>query len=465
MGAVNIQNLLASGESQHVEFKSAFGKEAIISLSAFANASGGKVVVGVDDSGKPTGLAIGSESAQRYLNEIKNATYPQVIPHVEAFEIDGKPVLVFTIHEYPIKPVSCKNRYYKRVKNSNHLLSLEEIVDLQQQSLNISFDAYPLQESLDSLDWPLMETFMEQVGASGRVHFGDDLLTNLTKLKLIQNGRPTLAAMLMFGNHGYSLHLGRFKAADTIIDDLVLKTPLMSALDEAMVFIKKHIALSYSFDGGLRRKERWQYPLEVLRELLLNAVVHRDYKNTSDVVIKIFDDHILFTNPGRIYGGLTIEDLKRDDYVSSIRNKLLAEAFYLTGEIEKYGTGFVRIRQQLRDNPEIGLDISEMGEFFRVDVRTIGPDGPNDLKKDFRNRENDLKNDLKNRYGLTDNQAGILRVVLQNGFVTQRQLSERIGITPKNIRNNMEKLKSKGLIERIGSRKGGRWMVKQLPGL
>ncbi|MFH2124046.1 MAG: ATP-binding protein [Pseudomonadota bacterium] len=82
-----------------------------------------------------------------------------------------------------------------------------------------------------------------------------------------------------------------------------------------------------------RRKERWQYPLEALRELLLNCIVHRDYKNFSDIVIKIFDNRIVFTNPGRLYGKLRLEDLERDDYVSSIRNRLLAEAFYLTGDI------------------------------------------------------------------------------------------------------------------------------------
>lgn len=170
-----------------------------------------------------------------------------------------------------------------------------------------------------------MAKFIENAASAGRVHLQDDLLTNLTKLKIIQNGKPTLAAMLLFGNHGYSIHIGRFKAADTIIDDLLIKDPLLKALDEAEIFIKKHINLSYAFDGSLQRKERWQYPLESIRELLLNAVVHRDYKNSSDIVIKIFDDRILFTNPGRIYGNLTIEDLKRDDYVSSIRNKLLAE--------------------------------------------------------------------------------------------------------------------------------------------
>jgi len=64
--------------------------------------------------------------------------------------------------------------------------------------------------------------------------------------------------MLLFGNHGYSIHLGRFKSPDTIIDDLLLKEPLPVAIEEAMIFIKKHINLSFDFDGSLKRKEIWQ---------------------------------------------------------------------------------------------------------------------------------------------------------------------------------------------------------------
>ena len=78
-----------------------------------------------------------------------------------------------------------------------------------------------------------------------------------------------------------------------------------------------------------------------------------------------------------------------------------------------------------------------------------------DLKKDLK----DLKNDLINRYGLSSNQADILQAVLQNRFITQQQLAERISITPKNIRNNMNKLKSKGLLKRVGPLKGGHWQV------
>lgn len=132
---------------------------------------------------------------------------------------------------------------------------MDEIIDLQQQSLNISYDAYPLNENLASLDKPLINKFIKKAASTGRVHLQDDLMTNLAKLKIIQNGKPTLAAMLLFGNHGYSIHMGRFKAADTIIDDILLKDPLVIALDEAMLFIKKHINLSYEFDGSLQHSE------------------------------------------------------------------------------------------------------------------------------------------------------------------------------------------------------------------
>lgn len=108
-----------------------------------------------------------------------------------------------------------------------------------------------------------------------------------------------------------------------------------------------------------------------LRELLLNAVVHRDYKSPSDIVIKIFDDRIVLTNPGKLYGKLRIEDLQRNDYVSSIRNRLLAEAFFLTGDIERYGTGFVRIREVLSSYPEIEFRIKEIGDFFKAELHQI----------------------------------------------------------------------------------------------
>lgn len=363
-------------ETQKVEYKRSFGKEVIISLVAFANTDGGRVVVGVEDDGKICGVHCNSEILQRYQNEIKVATYPQLFPKIWMEKREEKDIIFFEVTEYPVKPVAYKNRYYKRLNNSNHLLTLEEIVDLQQQALAVSYDSYPVAVSIDSLDKSQIERFFNQVNERGRLKLHDDLLTNLIKLKLIQDSKVTRAAQLLFGDCDFGIRIGRFKSASTIIDDNVVKGPLFAVIEEAMIFIKKHINLEYHFDGSIQRKERWQYPLEAIRELLLNCVVHRDYKNFSDSIVKIFDDRIQFTNPGRLYGRLSLEDLKSDDYTSSIRNKLTAEAFYLTGDIERYGTGFVRIRKALQDYPEITLSFKEMGDFFRVDLRLAVPASP-----------------------------------------------------------------------------------------
>ncbi len=358
-------------ETQQIEYKKSFGKEVIISLASFANTDGGRVIVGMGDKGEVCGVEIGPETLQQYQNEIKVATYPQLFPKIWIESQGDKQTIIFEISEFPVKPVSYKNRYYKRLHNSNHLLTLEEIVDLQQQSLSVSYDAYPADTSLAELDQKLIKDFFAQVNDRGRMVLRDDLLTNLAKLGLIRDGKVTIAANLLFGKADFTIRVGRFKGADTIIDDNIVRGPLFSAIDEAMTFIKKHINLSYHFDGSIQRKERWQFPLEALRELLLNCIVHRDYKNFSDIIIKIFDDQIIFTNPGRLYGNLQIEDIQRDDYTSSIRNKLLAEAFYLTGDIERYGTGFVRIRRYLQDYSELSVQVEEMGDFFKVDLATI----------------------------------------------------------------------------------------------
>lgn len=82
-------------------------------------------------------------------------------------------------------------------------------------------------------------------------------------------------------------------------------------------------------------------PLPAIREALLNAVIHRNYTDGSDIQIKIFDDNISIFSPGLLYGGLKLDELKSDNYQSRLRNKLVAEAFYLTGNIEKYGSGFI----------------------------------------------------------------------------------------------------------------------------
>jgi ATP-dependent DNA helicase RecG len=127
-------------ETQHIEFQSKFNEDVIETLVAFANTKGGKVLVGVDDTGNPLeNFTVGKESIQNWINEVKTKTSPQIIPDAEPIEYKGQEVIEFSVQEYPIKPVAYRGKYFKRVKNSNHLLSVTEVVNLHLQSINSSW--------------------------------------------------------------------------------------------------------------------------------------------------------------------------------------------------------------------------------------------------------------------------------------------------------------------------------------
>ena len=130
-------------ESQHTEFKQHFNENVIETLVAFANTQGGRVSVGVNDHGLAVGnFTIGKESIQNWQNEIKNKTQPSILPDIKIVELNGIEVVEFKIPEYPIKPIACRGKYFKRVKNSNHQMSLSEISDLYLKTFNLSWDYY-----------------------------------------------------------------------------------------------------------------------------------------------------------------------------------------------------------------------------------------------------------------------------------------------------------------------------------
>jgi ATP-dependent DNA helicase RecG len=120
MNKETILDLIKKGESETVEFKSTLDQAAIETLAAFANTKGGYVFVGVADSGKIVGVQLGNETIPQWLNQIKMNTFPTLIPDVATATIDQRDVVIFMIDEFPIKPVSCRGKYMKRVRHSNH---------------------------------------------------------------------------------------------------------------------------------------------------------------------------------------------------------------------------------------------------------------------------------------------------------------------------------------------------------
>jgi ATP-dependent DNA helicase RecG len=138
-----IEKLIQSGENESLEFKSNFNNELIETLVAFANTSGGKIITGLNPKGEVTGISLNEESVQNWVNEVKNKTSPSLIPDVNTFYIDSKTIVVFSIQEYPVKPVATRGKYFKRMANSNHLMSVGEIANEHLKTINTSWDFYP----------------------------------------------------------------------------------------------------------------------------------------------------------------------------------------------------------------------------------------------------------------------------------------------------------------------------------
>lgn len=449
-------------EDAHTEFKSSFTDAVIETLAAFANSNGGRVLIGLDDKGSPIkGFTLGVETLQKWVNEVKLKTQPSIIPDVEIVTIAGMQIAELSVKEFPVKPVSFKGRYFKRINNSNHQLSAVEISDLSLQSLQLSWDSYPAhRKTFHDLDLSLVERFIEKVNVAGRFQLHSDAISSLEKLRLINRGQITNAAWLLFGkgNIGYNVHLGRFKTPTFIIDDKMLNGALFQVVEEIMNYLISRIKVAFEIKGmPTQRTEIFEYPLPALREIILNSLIHRDYRSPIDIQIKLFDNEVSFFNPGKLQGDLTTEDLRHDNYRAYARNKLVAEAFYLTGDIEKYGSGFLRIREEIETYPTMKLDFEEIPNGFNVSLRyTEQKISTEKVKGGEKGGEKGVEKGGEN---LSENQLKIIRAIEDNNRVTYEELAKLIGINVNNIERNVKKLRDLNIIDRIGPAKGGYWKV------
>lgn len=195
------EKMIMAGENQQVEFKTNFNREAIETLVAFANMEGGKVVLGVADNGNIVGIEINPESIQNWINEVKMKTEPSLLIDAAIESCEGKNVVVLSVPEYPVKPISMQGRYFKRMNNANHLLSASEIVNISLQSLQMSWDSFPAYgKTIKDLNINSIRSFIKKVNDNGRLKLnGDNLIENLRKLKLVNEDSPTNAAYILFG--------------------------------------------------------------------------------------------------------------------------------------------------------------------------------------------------------------------------------------------------------------------------
>lgn len=444
-----LKALLNEGEGEKLEYKSSFNNALIETLVAFANTTGGKAIVGVNQNSEITGVIINTESVQNWINEIKNKTSPVLIPDVYVVNTAKRNVVVFSIQEYPIKPVATKGKYFKRVANSNHVMNISEVVNLHLQSFNTSWDFHiNSQFRVDDISLDKVQKAIEVRNQTGS-RITDDPFTFLNKNDLIRNGQLTNAAYLLFTERDTvltSIELGRFQSETIIKDSDRTKADILTQIDQVMEFVKKHINKEVIITENPRHTEKWQYPLEAIREIVLNMIIHRDYRAASDSIIKIFSDRIEFYNPGRLPDSITIDDLLSNNYKSNPRNKLIADFCRSIGLIEKYGTGIQRIIGYFKALKVRIPEFRNISEGFQV---TIFSPGNNVVG-------NVVGNVVEN---VVEKEEKIIQLIKSNSKITAKEIANKLSISERTVQRCLKSLVDKGIIIRVGPAKGGHWSI------
>lgn len=440
--------LLKQGESEGVEFKETLDNEALETIAAFANTRGGILLIGVADDGRVKSVHLGKETLRDWSNRIGQATH--VHPQIRLSPYGTRTVVLIEVTESPLKPVACRGRYFKRVGQSNRQMTDEDLTRAVLGKVGITWDAVvEPRATFGDLDPDQLRRFRVRCNQRGRrsIPTDEDDPTMLEKLGLLRDGQLLRAAVLLFGQqpqrfyHSAVVKIGRFRSPTLIVDDREVYGTLFDQVEETMDYFREHLQTRFEFHGEPAREVIWEYPLEALREAIINAVCHRDYLDTTHIQVRWYDDHLVLFNSGGLPAPLRLEDLKHM-HPSVPRNHKMAEMFFYAGWIEQWGSG---IQKMLDACASMGLPEPEFEE------RTGG------LWVTF--RKDLLTEEYLRSLELNERQIQGMLHVKERGSITNRAYRERIGVSDESARRDLHDLVRKGMLCREGKGRSVRYVL------
>jgi ATP-dependent DNA helicase RecG len=326
-------------EQQNIEWKESWRDEYLKWISGFANAKGGKLIIGKRDDGE----IIGVENIKKLMDDIPNKiqNYLGIICDVNLISISKKNIIEIDVKPYEI-PVSYQGKYFYRSGSTKQELKGNALNEfLLKKSGKTWDDIVESFASYNDISRDAVEAFKKSAVLNKRMPFlqnESDIVRILNNLHLIKNDQLKRAAILLFGKNPCQFYInafikiGRFGAnGDDLLFQDVVESNIFEMADKTLdILDKKYFVSPISYEG-IYRVENWEYPYKAIREAIINAIVHRDYKG-APIQISIYNDRIEVWNEGELPDGLNIEDLKRN-HSSRPQNPTLAGVFFKGGLI------------------------------------------------------------------------------------------------------------------------------------
>lgn len=435
--------LIKEGEGLTTEFKERFTPRIDQDMVAFANSKGGKILLGVSDNGSISGEKLTNHLKSQIISIGRNCD-----PSISLSIKQVRNVVLVEVQEGDEKPYSCSSGYFKRLDAVTQKMSKKEL-----ESIFERFSKVPFEEKINKdINWKdISKEKIKSFLRESHIQLGNiNPKEILDSLNLSKNNQIKNAGVLFFAKLPRKfilqsqMTLIAFKGTDRvhIYDRQDIQDDLLTQFNEAMIFLQKHLNVRSEIKG-VNRKDIYEIPLEALREVVVNAIVHRDYSvYGTSLMVEIDDNSIVISNPG----GLPFDFNKNKIGTVSIRrNELIADMFARMDKAERVGTGFKRIKDILGKEKLPFPDI-ESDTFCRVIFKR-----PVKFKGSEKSSEK----------GSEKTREKIVNLIKENQYITTREIADTLNLSTRAVEKQISALKEERKLKRIGPDKGGYWKVQE----
>lgn len=454
-----ISALAQTGESETLEFKSTTGtrREAVRTICAMLNQDGGQVLFGVTPEGNAVGQQVSERTIEGLSNELQRID-PPAFPTVERVPIaEGREVIVVRVSQGTARPYAYRGTTYRRVGNTTVAMSADEYKQMLFERMHSEqrWENQPATGwTVDDLEVGEIRRTVAEAVQRGRLEetLSRDPEDLLRGLGLLRDGVLFRSAAVLFGKAERIefdmphclLRVARFRGLDKMafLDNRQFNGNAFTLLTSAERFLRDTLPIAGRFEPGrFERIDEPLYPPLATREALANALCHRDYSiGGGSIGVAIYDDRLEVTSSGSLHFGLTPEKLF-EPHESRPWNPLIAATFYRRGVIERWGSGTLKIAEQVSAAGLPPPEIEDDGGCVTVRFRH-GQFVPQQRIESIKRQETILTLLERAADGLA---LRDIQVVL-GPEVSQRQ-----------VRRVLEGLRNNGLVESTGPGPRARW--------
>jgi ATP-dependent DNA helicase RecG len=431
-------------ESQNIEWKENWKDEYLKWICGFANANGGKIIIGKNDKGEIVGL----KNSQKLLEDIPNKVRDilGIVVDVNLHKSEKGDYLEIIVENYPF-PVNYKGQYHYRSGSTKQELKGTALDKFMLQKKGKKWDGVPVPNvSTDDLKNETFDFFKKRAIISKRIdesilsEKNSDILENL---KLTEKSYLKRAAILLFHPDpekyitGAFIKVGYFQSDTELVFQDEINGNLLEQMEKVIdLLFTKYIKAIISYEG-IHRVETYEYPKEAVREAVLNALTHKDYAFGYPIQISVYDDKIMIWNQGKLPDDWTIDKLLQK-HSSRPYNPDIANAFFRTGYIEAWGRGTIKIIDQCKEHGLPAPKFKNDGNDFWVI-----------FKKNTYNKE-----DLQ-KLNLNERQIKAVLFVKKKGKISNKEYQTLNNCSRNTASNDLSELLDKSILISSGKRGAG----------